>query len=322
MKQAVVSCSLLVIFCLWVASQSAAEQLKVGVISQSAGNWPLFVAEEKGYFQREGLQVEVVVTGDSGKQIDGLAAGTYHITHQAADHFIRGVEDGKDLVVFMTIARPIFDFVVAPDIRAIKDLGGKTVALDRPTTGYWLLFQKAFAANGLPRDAYKTLPNLGGAEKRFLAVKDGRAQGTFLNPPLSLEAIAQGFPRLTSLAEYFPNFPATSGGARRNWAKTNEATLVHYLRAMISAIDWLLDPKNRSEALQIFKGRVQINEKHLQPSYEAFVGTGLVRAGNLNMEGVQQILELMAESGQLKAPLPAPGKYADPTYQEKAQRDY
>ena len=322
MKQAVVSCSLLVIFCLWVASQSAAEQLKVGVISQSAGNWPLFVAEEKGYFQREGLQVEVVMTGDSGKQIDGLAAGTYHITHQAADHFIRGVEDGKDLVVFMTIARPIFDFVVAPDIRAIKDLGGKTVALDRPTTGYWLLFQKAFAANGLPRDAYKTLPNLGGAEKRFLAVKDGRAQGTFLNPPLSLEAIAQGFPRLTSLAEYFPNFPATSGGARRNWAKTNEATLVHYLRAMISAIDWLLDPKNRSEALQIFKRRVQINEKHLQPSYEAFVGTGLVRAGNLNMEGVQQILELMAESGQLKAPLPAPGKYADPTYQEKAQRDY
>ena len=63
-----------------------------------------------------------------------------------------------------------------------------------------------------------------------------------------------------------------------------------------------------------------INEKHLQPSYEAFVGTGLVRAGNLNMEGVQQILELMAESGQLKTPLPAPGKYADPAYQQKAAK--
>ena len=304
--------------CLSVAGLAPAESLRVAVISQSANNWPLFVAEEKGYFQREGLQVEVVITGDSVKQIDGLAAGTYHITHQAADHFIQATEDGKDLFIFMTIARPIFDFVVAPDIRSIKDLRGKTIALDRPTTGYWLLFQKAFARNGLSPEAYKTLPNLGGAENRFLAVKEGRAQGTFLNPPLSLEAIAQGFPRLTTLAEHFPDFPATSGGARRDWAKANEATLVRYLRASISAIDWLLDPKNRDEALRIFKNRVQVDERHLQPSYDAFVRTGLVRGGKLSIEGTQQVLELMAESGQLKSPLPPPEKYADPKYLQKA----
>ena len=62
--------------------------VKVAVISQSANNWPLFVAEEKGFFQREGLQVEVVVSGDSGRQIDGLINGTYDITHQASDHFM------------------------------------------------------------------------------------------------------------------------------------------------------------------------------------------------------------------------------------------
>src|SRR3954468_15076780 len=119
MKNSVASCLLLAIAC-WAPSPTAAEALKVSVISQSAGNWPLFVAEEKGYFRRAGLQVEVVVTGDSAKQLDGLAAGTYHITHQAADHFIRSVEDGKDLVVFMTITRPIFDFVVTPAIRSIN----------------------------------------------------------------------------------------------------------------------------------------------------------------------------------------------------------
>ena len=69
--------------CLSVAGLAPAESLRVAVISQSANNWPLFVAEEKGYFQREGLQIEIVVTEDSGRQLDGLAAGTYHITHQA-----------------------------------------------------------------------------------------------------------------------------------------------------------------------------------------------------------------------------------------------
>ncbi|MCH8267381.1 MAG: ABC transporter substrate-binding protein, partial [Acidobacteria bacterium] len=131
-----------------------AETLRVAVISESANNWPLLVAEEKGYFSQEGLQVEMIVTGDSGRQLDGLAQGDYDIAHQAADHFIRAVEQGKDLFVFMTISRPIFDFVVDPAIRSIGDLKGKTIALDRPTTGYWLLFRKVFAENGLPPQDY------------------------------------------------------------------------------------------------------------------------------------------------------------------------
>ena len=111
MKHFIVTVGLIVGLVAAGAFQPArAETLKVAVISQSANNWPLFVAEEKGFFRREGLQVEVVVSGDSGRQIDGLVNGTYEITHQASDHFMRAVENGKELFVFMTISRPIFDF--------------------------------------------------------------------------------------------------------------------------------------------------------------------------------------------------------------------
>ncbi len=302
------------------AQVAPGEPLKVAVISQSANNWPLFVAEQEGYFHRERLEVEVIVTADSAKQMDGLASGAYHITQQAADHFVGAVETGKDVFIFMTIARPVFDFVVAPGIRAIGDLRGKTIALDRPTTGYWLLFQKAFARRGLPPDAYKTLPNLTGAENRFAALKEGRVHGTFLNPPLSLEAIAQGFPRLTTLAEHFPDFPATSGGARRGWAKANEALLVRYLRATISAIEWLLGANNRDEAIEIFKNKVKIDERHLQPTYDAFVRAALVRGAEISVEGMRQVVDLMAESGQLKPPLPGAEKFFDAAYQQKAAR--
>lgn len=303
---------------LFFSAESLAETLKVGVISQSANNWPLHVAEEKGYFNQEGLRVEVIVTGDSGRQIEGLAQGTFDITHQAADHFIRAVEQGKELFVFMTISRPIFDFVVHPEIRSIGDLKGKTIALDRPTTGYWLLFQKVFARNSLPPQDYKLLPYMGGAEKRFLAVKEGRAQGTFLNPPLSLEAISQGFPRLTGLADHFPDFPGSSGGTRRSWAKDNEATLIRYLRAYMKAVDWLLDPRNREQAIAIFTNRVRIDERHVPGSYDSFIGVGLIKSVHLSMEGIQQILDLQVETGQLKPPLSFPEKYADPSYQQKA----
>jgi ABC-type nitrate/sulfonate/bicarbonate transport system substrate-binding protein len=306
------------LFCSWAKPSALAQHLKVAVISQSANNWPLFVAEEKGFFQREGLHVEVVVSGDSGRQINGLAAGEYHITHQASDHFMRAVEEGKDLVVFMTISRPIFDFIVQPEIRTIADLRGKTIALDRPTTGYWLLFQKAFARHGLPSDAYKILPNLGGAEARYRAVKENRAQGTFLNPPLSLNAIAQGFPRLTNLSEHFPDLPGSSGGVRRNWAKENEATLIRYLRGYAASSDWLLDAKNRDEAEKIFARKLKLDAKDAKSSYDSFVRVGLVPGGKLSMEGIRQVIELMSESGQLKSAPSGPERYADPSFQQKA----
>lgn len=315
------SSSLLLFVLAWLIfplAPSRAETIRVGVISDSATSWPLRVAQEKGFFRQEGAEVEILVEVDSGKLLAGVAEGKYDISHQASDHFIRGVQEGKPVFIFMTISRPIFDFVVSPDVRSIADLKGKTIALDRPTTGYWVLFRKIFAQNGVSPEDYKLLPNLGGAEKRFLAVKEGRAQGTFLNPPLSLTAISQGFPRLTGLADHYPDLPGSSGGARRDWAKQHEASLVAYLRGWKRAVEWLSDPKTREEAIAIYSKRVKADPEQLAGTYESFVRDGLVRTP-LNMTGMKQVLDLLVESGQLTVDAAKPELYADPSYQQKAQ---
>lgn len=298
-------------------AQSSADPIRVGMISGSATSWPLRVAQDKGFFKQEGADVEVLIEVDSGKLLNGLAEGKYDITHQASDHFIRGVQTGKNVVIFMTISRPIFDFVVSPDVHSIADLKGKTIALDNPTTGYWVLFRKVFAQSGVSPDDYKLLPHLGGAEKRLAAVKDGRAQGTFLNPPLSLAAISQGFPRLTGLAEHFPDLPGSSGGTRKDWAQKHEADLVAYLRGWKRAVDWLGDPKNRDEAIAIYAKHGKTDPAQLPGTYDSFVHDGLVRTP-LNMTGMQQVLDLLVENGQMTADKAKPELYADPSYQQKA----
>lgn len=299
-------------------AQSLVQTLRVGVISESANNWPMWVAEANGYFREEGLDVKVVVTGESIKQLDALASGELEITHQAADHFVKSVEQGRNFFVFMTISRPIFDFIVTPGIRNYSDLRGKTIALDQLTTGYWLLYRKVLAQNGLKPGDYVIQGDSGGPEFRLKAVIEGRAQATYMNPPASLEAVADGLTRLTGLAEHFPDFPGSSGGARRDWAKQNEATLVKYLRAYIRAVDWLLDASNRDEAIAIAARRVKIDPKSWPGSYDAFVKTGLIPKAAISRSGFQQVLELMAESDLLKPPLAPMEKYADTSHQEKA----
>jgi len=312
-----------VILSLWLwlipyPAKAFAETLRVAVISNSANNWPLFVAEDKGFFRDAGVQVELMVTGDSAKQLEGLARGDYEITHQAADQFVRAIEGGKDFVIFMTISRPIFDFIVKPEIRTFNDLRGKTIALDRLTTGYWLLFRKVLAENGLKATDYHLQPDSGGPENRLRAVQEGRAQATYLNPPQSTEAISKGLKRLTGLADHFPNFPGSSGGARRIWAKQHEETLVAYLRAYIRAVSWLSDPTNHGEAIAIFRKRVDLSPEALADTYETFVRVGMVPAAEINRDGMQLVLELMADDGLLSPPLPSMEKYANPEYQQKA----
>jgi ABC-type nitrate/sulfonate/bicarbonate transport systems, periplasmic components len=180
-----------------------------------------------------------------------------------------------------------------------------------------VLFRKVFAKNGVSPQDYKLLPNLGGAEKRFLAVKEGRAQGTFLNPPLSLNAIAQGFPRLTGLAEHYPDLPGSSGGARKDWALQNEKTLVAYLRGWKRAVDWLADSKNREEAIAIYAKRVKADPEQLAGTYDSFVRDGLVRT-KLSMEGMKQMLDLLVENEQMTQDQANPELYAIPFYQERA----
>src|SRR5689334_22481362 len=81
----------LVAICLTLPVPVRAETIRVGVISESANNWPLWAGEAQGFFREEGLQVKVVVTGEAQHQLRELEAGNLEITHQAADHFVRAV---------------------------------------------------------------------------------------------------------------------------------------------------------------------------------------------------------------------------------------
>ncbi len=215
-----------------------AQQIRVGTISSSINNWPLWVAEAKGMFADEGLDVQVTVTGESEHQLDMVDDEQLDIFHQAADHFVREIEHGKNYVVLHTITRAANALIVRPEYKTYEDLRGKTIALDNLQTGYWLLYRKVLQKYGLQPGDYHLSPDSGGPAMRILKVRENRAQFTYMNAPASIKAELDGFPILTNLSEHYPEFPASSIGARRNWAESNRDTVIAYLRAYIRASEW------------------------------------------------------------------------------------
>lgn len=295
-----------------------AQTVRVGAISNSINNWPMWVANAKGFFTDEGLKVELIVTGESEHQLDMVDAGKLDIFHQAADHFVREIEHGKNYVVIHTITCAANDLLVRPEIKSYEDLRGKTIALDNLQTGYWLMFKKVLQNQGLQPGDYKLAADSGGPANRIKAVRENRAQFTYMNAPESVKANLEGFPILTNLSEHFPEFPASSIGAKRDWAEAHRETVIKYLRAYIRATEWLLVRTNREEAIRI-AAAIGHDTDALPGSLDTFIKNGMVRNGILSREGFRQVGELLIEGGVIQS-AGEMEKYADPSYQQAAMQ--
>ena len=275
------------------------------------------MAEAKGMFLDEGLDVQVTVTGESEHQLDMVDREELDIFHQAADHFVREIEDGKDYVVIHTITRAANDLMVRPEFKSYEDLRGKTIALDNLQTGYWLLYRKVLQKYGLQPGDYHLSPESGGPTNRMKKVRDDVAQFTYMNAPASIKANLDGYPILTNLSKHFPEFPASSIGGRRPWVESNKETVIAYLRGYIRASEWLLDPANRNEAIEIAVG-IGHERESIPGSYDTFIKNGLIRYGVLSRTGFTQVGELLVEGGVVDS-VGAMEKYADPSYQQAAR---
>ena len=77
-----------------------AETLRVNVFPVSQ-NLTVFVAQEKGFYAKQGLTVDIQFTPNSQAQRDGIAAGAFEIAHAGVDNAVALVDTGKADVVIV-----------------------------------------------------------------------------------------------------------------------------------------------------------------------------------------------------------------------------
>src|SRR5260370_1796233 len=135
--------------------------------------------------------------------------------------------------------------------------------------------------------------------------------------PFEVGAEARGFNRLANAEEALGRYQGLVGAARRSWAKDNEKDLVEYIRAYVAALDWLFDPANKLEALAVFRKNLpNMSEDLANKSYEIMLHPtkGFTRRAELDVEGVQTVLQLRSEYAEPRKPLGEPAKYYDLQY--------
>jgi ABC-type nitrate/sulfonate/bicarbonate transport system substrate-binding protein len=291
-------------------------------------NLPLWVAEDKGMFAREQLAVTVSSCPNSVVLVQSLVKDEEDIAMAAFDNVV-AYQEGQgeatlsttpDFFAFMGFSRGTVRLVVSPDVKGYDDLRGKTLAVDAVATGYSLVLQKLLQLGGLKEGDYR-LESVGATATRAQALMENKFSGTILTTPLEIAPESRGYRRLANAVDVLGPYQTIVGMARRSWAKGNHDALVGFIRASTEAIDWLFDPKNRAEAVAIYRKHLpNVPEDAVQQHVNALLGEreGFTRGGALDPEGMMTVLRIRSELGRPQKTLTDPARYVDERYQQAA----
>jgi ABC-type nitrate/sulfonate/bicarbonate transport system substrate-binding protein len=176
--------------------------------------------------------------------------------------------------------------------------------------------RKLLADHGL-KDGDYTFREVGGSQERFEALRSGRAAASWLNPPFDRRLLANGFRRLATTEGSFSGYPGQIAGARRSWARTHEAQLVGFIRAMDAAYAWLQDLKNRGEAMKLLPARLDIDPRSASDALDEFAKR---TRPEIDADSLKQVIDVFWEAEGLPGPKGEPVKYMDLTYLQKARK--
>ena len=290
--------------------------------SGSLSSLPLTVAERKGFFVREGINLVVVpIPGGTDRIVAALDKGEIDAGKNATPYLIQAVLKGSDAVAIAAqTANPVYSLIVRPEIKSYADLKDKTVGLSTPGDTITLGTVRLLGMKGIRTTDFRAKAVVGTAA-RFDCLKSGECSAVPMGQPEDLAAIKQGFPRLGFTYEAGADLIFNVDMARRGWGEKNKDTLARFARAFAASYEFMNDPKNRVEVTNIVKESLSVSEEIARQIFAPYLEADknvLPKRGELNLKAFNQVLALMGEAGVIPTPVPPAERFIDLQYLKAA----
>jgi len=292
--------------------------LRYGQNAASSGSLsalPLTVAERKGFFVREGLNLEVVpIAGGTDRIVAALDKGEIDAGKNATPYLIQAVLKGSDAVAIVAqTTNPVYSLIVRPEIKSFADLNGKVIGLSTAGDTITLSAVRLLASKGIKAADFRAKAVVG-TPARFECLKSGECAAVPMGQPEDLDAIKQGYPRLGFTYEAGADLIFNVDMARRAWGEKNKDTLVRLVRGFAASYQFMNDAKNHDEVLNIVKQSLKIPDESARQIFAPYAEPArnvLPRRGELDLQAFDRVLALMGEAGVIPTPVAPAARFVD-----------
>jgi NitT/TauT family transport system substrate-binding protein len=295
---------LLLVSCLLVLSLVAPKnivaaeptyKIRIGFPSLAFSYMPFYVAQEKGFYKKYGIESEYIQMATTIQPQAVVAGNINYFTSVSTG--ISAAAAGLPLVIVINFCDTSpWVLVTHKDINKPQDLIGKTVALSGIRTSPYYFFQ-AFLKKSEINEKDVNIINTGGTADSFRALTSNRVVGTIVTPPFDDKAVSLGYKKFMQLGD-LADIPYVGLVTSQNEIKNNRESVRRTIIAVMDSLAWLR--AHRAESSKMIVDKFKVNQTEAENTYATLIKL-LNKDGRLNPKVARGYLDLLRQ----ERPIPA-----------------
>lgn len=264
--------------------------LRIAYSAISGAMSSLWVAQEAGYFKREGLDVELLYIGGGSLLIQSMLSGDVPFAYGPSVPVINASLRGSDLVLIGNTGDSlVFSIMSRPEIKQPGALKGKKVGITRLGGSTDWALDAALKQWGLER-AQVTVIQTGGMPEGLAALSSGSLDAVVLSPPSNFRAAKAGMYELADVGQMKIIFPNTPLSTTRSFIRSQRDTALRFMRGFTQGLQRLRADKEFSTKVLSKYTKVMDSETLAQLHQTYGVRYSGAVIPYVRAEGVEEIL--------------------------------
>jgi ABC-type nitrate/sulfonate/bicarbonate transport system substrate-binding protein len=269
------------------------ERLEVVYSSIGGSGIPLWIAQDKGFFERNGLDTRLIYIGGGRIVAQSFAAGQIKVAIMAGPAMVSANLAGLNLrMVAGLVNTSTYSLFVKPNIGSPQELKGKRFGMGSFGSSPDFMMRQIFRRLGLDPEKDVTILQLGGGGDlvRLAALKAGSVDGALLSPPLTALARDAGFRALITPQNLVIPYQQTGVATTKDFIDKNRDTVRRFVKAMVEAVHYYKTHKEESLSV-VAKSLKTNNRAALEESYQEFAVKLHPRKPYPTLEGMALIVD-------------------------------
>jgi NitT/TauT family transport system substrate-binding protein len=277
---------------------------------------PLKMAQSKGFYQKEGLEVEIIlIAGALG--VRAVVGNSVEFSTASGSILAAAARGVPVKLVSVITAKPTFDLISEPKNQSFAQLKGKLGSISTRGGTFEHITRLILERNALNPDKDVTILALGRQDDIHLALKAGKISAAIFSPPRSLMLYRDGFHKLAVSGEYLPHYPIGGLGVTDDLIKNRPGDIQAFVRATLRGIAYYR--QNRAESLKFIAKELKMTDESLAAQMFDWHQTVLADEGQPSQAWIKGVLDFTQKSLDLKAPIHAEQVF-DFSFVDKATR--
>lgn len=265
----------------------------IGHASMSSVVLTLWAAQDRGFFAKNNVDAQLIFIPGSPTLIATINTGDVHFAFTGGTATLGAAVAGLDVKMIAAFANRVqSELVTRPEIKNVEQLKGKRVGVTSIGGTGWMSAMLILEQIGINAERDKIQVTAHGDQRVISqALESGTIQGA---------ALAGIFSKKLGRAGYWipgepDKIPLTGTGlvVKTDYLQSHAATARNVLRSLVEGHAYVLNPANRSGAMEILSKRLGIKDPAAAADGVDDYVHGVVRKPYVGLDGLRNIQRFM-----------------------------